>query len=98
MAALVPAEALGLHAFIVSLTTTTKTSSEGDNITTIVEPTTLQWSFWGLIVLTVLLFVFAERKKWGDWDWLRMLLPPIPSLPVATCCRWPHALMPYLLS
>jgi hypothetical protein len=75
LAALVPAEVLGLHAVILPLTTT----KSGDT-TTISDPDTLAWSFWGLLVLAVLLYVFARRYtnnqgKWDRLDWIRMLIP-----------------------
>src|SRR5262245_57599169 len=65
LAALVPAELLTLHAVIISVTT----SVNGDT-TKIDDPTTLQWAFWGLIVLGSVLYAVprALDKKWDKLD------------------------------
>jgi hypothetical protein len=72
-AALVPAEVLALHAAI--LTVTAKTSNK---TTTITDAATLRWSFVGLIVLSIALYVVprlaAGRKDWADVG--RALIPP----------------------
>ncbi len=72
LAALVPAEVLTLHALFLSVTTTT-----ADKVTKITDPTTLQWAFWGLIVLSI---VFYAAARWKKWDWLdigRAAIPPL---------------------
>jgi hypothetical protein len=74
LAALVPAEVLTLHALIISFTTTVK-----GNTTTIEDPGTLAWSFWGLVGLSVLLYI-APRVLDGKldlWDGIRSLIPPL---------------------
>jgi hypothetical protein len=77
VAALVPAEVLGLHAAIISFTTKTE---PGTLVTEITAPRALSFAFWGLIVLSVLLYVFGHigsSRKWDRLDWLRLLIPPI---------------------
>jgi hypothetical protein len=74
LAALVPAEVLTLHALILSVTTRIQ-----DNVTTITEATTLQFAFYGLLVVSAGLYVVVRvmAKKWDPLDWLRMLIPPL---------------------
>lgn len=74
LAALIPAEVLALHALILSVTTQVK-----DNVTTITDAATLQWAFFGLLVVSVGLYVVARlfAKKWDRLDWLRVLIPPL---------------------
>jgi hypothetical protein len=75
-AALVPAEVLTLHALIISYTMQTK-----GHATAIIagdEPI-LHFSFWGLIVLSMILYAGPRlfAKKWDGWDFLRVLIPPL---------------------
>jgi hypothetical protein len=75
-AALVPAEVLTLHALIISYTMRTT-----DHVTAIIagdEPI-LHFSFWGLIVLSMILYAGPRlfAKKWDGWDFLRVLIPPL---------------------
>lgn len=77
MAALVPAEILGLHAMILSVTTTTTTDATGEVTTTITEASTLQGAFWGLAALSVVLFVVPRIKVWTRSDYFRMFIPPL---------------------
>jgi hypothetical protein len=60
LAALVPAEVLGLHAVI--LTFCTKTAGGTKAVTAITEPTTLKWAFWALLVLAPLLFIAGRWR------------------------------------
>ena len=73
LAALVPAELLTLHAAIISVTT----KIDGDT-TTIIDPTTLRWAFWVLILLGVGFYVVPRLldRKWEALDYLRVLIPP----------------------
>jgi hypothetical protein len=73
-AALVPAEALSLHALILSVTT--KTSNATTQIT---EPETLSWAFYGLIILCAVLYVAPRlvSRKWDRLDYLRIAIPPL---------------------
>ncbi len=74
LAALVPAEVLSLHAVILSVTTAT------DNGTTqISAPETLYWSFFGLILLSIVLYVGPRlvAGKWDKLDYLRVAIPPL---------------------
>jgi hypothetical protein len=72
LAALVPAEVLALHGLILSATT--KTVQE---TTEIVDPITLRWSFLGLVILSVILYIVPRclARKWDRWDFLRMFIP-----------------------
>ncbi|MBN2356641.1 hypothetical protein JXO59_11060 [candidate division KSB1 bacterium] len=74
LAALVPAEVLGLHAVILSVTTEIT-----DEATRIEHPTTLLWAYFGLILLSIGLYVVyrLQEKKWSRLDWIRMLIPPL---------------------
>jgi hypothetical protein len=76
LAALVPAEVLGLHAIIVSLTTKTEDAQAGGG-TVITDRTTLAWSFAGLCVLSVALYVVPRlmRHLWDGLDYVRSLIP-----------------------
>jgi hypothetical protein len=75
-AALVPAEVLTLHGLIISVTTTTKdqtTQINTDNVGT------LAGAFWGLVVLSIVLYVVPRVKdgKWDRLDYLRMVIPAL---------------------
>ncbi len=74
LAALVPVEVLTLHAVIISVTTTTT-----DQTTKISEVGTLTGAFYGLIALSVVLYV-APRLIAGNWelfDYFRAAIPPL---------------------
>jgi hypothetical protein len=74
LAALVPAEVLTLHAFVVSATTTVTGTT-----TTITNVKVLAWMFWVLIALALLFYAGGRRfaKKWDRLDRWRMLIPPL---------------------
>lgn len=74
IAALVPAEVLALHAVIVSATTETV-----DGVTEITSRPTLYWAFFGLLVLSIGLYVGYRlmAKKWDKLDLARMFIPPL---------------------
>lgn len=76
-AALVPAEVLTLHALILSVTTQTAAGT-----TQIVSPVTLSWAFYGLVVLSIVLYVVARLMyaKWDRLDYLRVTIPPLAFL------------------
>ncbi len=77
MAALVPAEILGLHAVLLSFMTEKASAVDGKVSTIISEPGTLAWSFWGLIVLTVVLYLFGRGPKhFNTLDLIRVFIPP----------------------
>lgn len=73
LAALIPAEVLTMHGVILSVTTSTTNGT-----ITITAAPTLQWSFFGLIGMSLILYVGTRRitGKWDRLDWLRMLIPP----------------------
>lgn len=77
VAALVPAEVLTLHAVILSVTTKTATNESGQAVTTITDAGTLQLAFWGLVVLSVFLYVVPQFRTWDRLDFLRGLIPPL---------------------
>jgi len=72
LAALVPAEVLTLHGIILSVTTKTQTPA-----TTITEPQTLYWAFFGLLLLATALYVVPRFKRWDRLDYVRMFIPPV---------------------
>ncbi|HLY68741.1 MAG TPA: hypothetical protein VKR53_03360 [Puia sp.] len=76
-AALVPAEVLSLHALIISYTTTT-TADKRTTITDAGSPA-LHMAFYGLIVISIILYVSARIKggQWDSWDYCRALIPPL---------------------
>ena len=77
VAALVPAEVLTLHAVILSFTTKTMLDAAGNSITEITEPETLAWAFFGLILLSIVLYLVSRSSKRDKWDWLRAVIPPL---------------------
>jgi hypothetical protein len=68
LAALVPAEALSLHAVVLGFTTKAKKGQ-----TMITDATTLKWAFWALLVLCPALFLAGrslgkeEGTKTTSW-------------------------------
>lgn len=79
-AALVPAEILSLHALIISYATTIDT--QGNTMIPKANVQTLSYSFWGLIVLSMILYAGPRlmSKKWDKFDFLRILIPPLAFL------------------
>jgi hypothetical protein len=76
LAALVPAEVLAAHAFILTFTTTTVTAEDGTKSTSITSPDTLKWVWWALFVVPAILYALGHfARNWDRWDWLRMLIP-----------------------
>lgn len=82
-AALVPAEVLTLHGFIISYTTKISqdvTPKDGTKVvTTISDPGTLSFAFWGLIALSMAFYVGPRllARMWDKLDWIRALIPPL---------------------
>lgn len=72
LAGLVPAEILALHAFVVQATTD---KSDDGETTVITDPSTLKWAFWGLIALSVFLYVAVHFKNWDGYDFIRAAIP-----------------------
>lgn len=78
LAALVPAEVLGVWAAVV-LPNTTTTSGEGENATTTISnPGIMRWAFFSLAGASVILYIFGRIRdaKWNNLDYIRMLVPP----------------------
>lgn len=93
IAALVPAEILVAHAFI--LTKTTATDDHGT--TTITDPATLQFWLPGLVGLTVIGYLFGRRfsPTWTKADVVRLFIPPLAFL-VWTALIGTSALTPWV--
>jgi hypothetical protein len=77
VAALVPAEVLSLHAVILSITTSRSPGTDGNTVTTITQPGTLRWAFFGFIVLSVVLYVVPRFQTRDRLDFLRGSIPPL---------------------
>jgi hypothetical protein len=75
LAALVPAEVLAAHAVILQATTTT--TSGDDASATIEDPSALKWAFWGLLVVSALLFVLGLAARPKGFGILRVAIPPL---------------------
>jgi lysylphosphatidylglycerol synthetase-like protein (DUF2156 family) len=71
LAALVPAEVLALHAFIIALTTSTE-----KDVTKIIAKDQLEFAFYVCTALSILMYVLSRMKEW-DWklDVIRALVP-----------------------
>lgn len=76
-AALVPAEVLTLHGIILSYTT--EKNSAGAVAIKTGGSQTLNISFWGLIILSMMLYAGVRliNKKWDKMDPVRMIIPPL---------------------
>ena len=70
----VPAETLALHAVILSVTTRTVNTT-----TQITARGTLFWAFFGLVILSGVLYVVPRimARDWEELDYVRMLIPPL---------------------
>lgn len=83
LAALVPAEVLAAHAFILTLATESVTTTDGQSSVVITEERGLKWTFWILAVMSVALFVAGRwlkpNRKRFDWRWdlCRLAVPPL---------------------
>jgi hypothetical protein len=75
IAALVPAEVLAAHAFM--LTFTTETTGTGEDATAVItKPEILRWGFWGLVLAAMALFLAGRVGDLAKLDCLRVLIPP----------------------
>lgn len=79
LAALVPAEVLGLHALILAFTTAVHEGPEGHASTVVTEPVTLAAAFVGLCVVSAALYVGPRLRSrmWDRLDFLRAAIPPL---------------------
>jgi hypothetical protein len=81
-AALVPAEVLAAHAFILTLATSTEKDNAGHDVVVITERGALRATFWVLLVMSAVLFMVGRWLKQGGqpfdwrWDFVRILVPP----------------------
>jgi hypothetical protein len=76
LAALVPAEVLTLHGLILSFTTKTENVA-GISTTTITDKGTLSAAFFGLVVLSIVLYAVPRSKTWERMDFFRASIPPL---------------------
>ena len=82
LAALIPGEVLALHAAILQFTMEEKIV-DGQSTMVISELPTLKWSFFGLIVVSIILYLVARKPKEPgthklEWsDILRAAIPPL---------------------
>jgi hypothetical protein len=74
-AALVPAEVLALHAFIISIGTKTTGAGE-DAVTTFTHASGVSAAFWAMLLLCIA-FYFAGSKSFVKDDLIRMVIPPL---------------------
>lgn len=80
LAALVPTEVLTLHALILSATTTTTGGSAGNGSTTVIQdPETLKYAFWGLVLLSIIIYVVSKKLAGvlTKLDWIRAIIPAV---------------------
>jgi hypothetical protein len=78
VAALVPAEVLGIWALAV-LPRTVTTVGEGESAkTSITDSGLMKGSFWALLLLSAILYVVGRLRdaQWDKADFLRVLIPP----------------------
>src|SRR3712207_6706362 len=76
MAALVPAEVLALHALFAASMTDTKKGPDGKAVTTITDPGTFKWCFWGLVILSIALYL-GKKKGLKPLDLVRAAIPAL---------------------
>jgi hypothetical protein len=78
IAALIPADIIAAHAFILALAS--KTDEVGT--TTITQPDLLRWSLVGLLAAAGIVYLFGRGVQ--DWVWpkdlVRLVLPPLGLL------------------
>ncbi len=73
-AALVPAEVLAIHAFVISLGTETK--GTGDSAaTTFTHADGVAWSFYGMLILCLVFYLTGSRSFNWRGDFVRILIP-----------------------
>ncbi|MBK9064083.1 MAG: hypothetical protein IPL89_12950 [Acidobacteria bacterium] len=73
-AALVPGDILAAHGVILAFTTTSV--ENGSTIRGADSTLALQVAFFGLMVVSVFLYVAVHHKDWQREDYGRMLIPP----------------------
>jgi hypothetical protein len=74
--ALVPAEVLAVHAFLIQQVTSTTKDAAGHTVVTISSVGNAQLLFWILLALSSAIYVGAHVKSWDrGWDFVRMLIP-----------------------
>jgi uncharacterized membrane protein YcjF (UPF0283 family) len=81
-AALVPSEVLALHGLIIATTTEISQAASTGSAMAQIRPeaySTLKWSFWGLLIASVALYVVPRRMggTWGRLDYFRVIIAPL---------------------
>jgi len=91
LAALVPAEVLAAHAFV--LTITTKSDASENATTTVTDPGSLRVGFWLLLVASACLYIFPKIRQLEPWDAVRVFIPPF-AFAMWTVIQTPSAFDP----
>jgi hypothetical protein len=73
-AALVPAEVLAIHAFVVSIGTET-TGTGKDAVTKFTHADGVMWSFYAMLVLCLLFYLAGAKSFNWRGDFVRILIP-----------------------
>jgi hypothetical protein len=77
-AALVPAEVLAAHAFLITAVSESRADpTTGDPVTVITNVGNAQILFWALLGVSLVVYVIGHVGSWGNWDYVRMFIPPI---------------------
>jgi len=91
LAALVPAEVLAAHAFILTITTESDPSENAT--TTVTDPDSLRLGFWLLMIASACLYVFPKIRTLEAWDAVRLFIPPL-AFAMWTLIQTPSAFDP----
>ena len=74
LAALVPSEALGTYAVLLSFTTDTVKNEAGEAVTTVTAPGTLEGVCVALLVLSAVLYIVTHHRPQGSLQVVKMSL------------------------
>ena len=88
LAALIPAEVVAAHAFIISQTTQTKkvdvnpdpTKVNNQQVTDILDPAALRVAFIGLVIAIPIIYFATKAGSGARWNWWDALRVAIPTL------------------
>ena len=82
LAAIIPAEVIAAHAFIVSSATEVKSvtiAGKPEQVTDVTDPAALKVAFFGLVLASIVLYAMTKLStsaRWHAWDYVRMMIPP----------------------
>ena len=94
IAALVPADVIAVHAFVLGLAT--KVGDDGS--TAITEPDALRVTFVALPIVAALLFLIGRGvADWTRRDWIRLVIPPAAFI-IWTGILGTSALTPWIMT